>query len=74
MCFGSEEGAGGAAARGVGRVGGGGAVLHGLPHAVADELLDVVGARAGGDVGHVVRLGMEWQDWCMLSFNTHSKV
>ena len=60
MCFGSEEGAGGAAARGVGRVGGGGAVLHGLPHAVADgveELLDAVGARAGGDVGHVVRLG-----------------
>ena len=46
--------------RGVGRAGGRGAVLHGLPHAVADgveELLDVVGARAGGDVGHAVCLG-----------------
>lgn len=39
---------------------GGGAVLHGLPHAVADgvkELLDVVAARTRRDVGHVVRLG-----------------
>ena len=59
-CYGSEEGASRGAVCGVGRAGGGSAVLHGLPHAVADgvkELLDAVGARAGGDVGHAVCLG-----------------
>ena len=34
-------------------------------HTRSQMSFSTLSARAGGDEGHVVHLGMEWQDWCM---------